>query len=332
MTTAEILAALPRLSALVVGDICLDRWCTYDPHTSDPSRETGIPRIGVVSTEVTPGAGGTVANNLAALGVGRVAVLGAIGEDGFGAELAAALGRRGISSDLCVRSAAMQTFTYTKLINQSTGVEDRPRIDFINTSPLPTGVEREILDRLQQTIDAFDVILVSDQAETSQGGVVTPAMRDLLADLAPNYPEKVVFADSRARIGLFRNVIVKPNQQEAEAACGDLFGKVDYDALRRHVNASVLMVTHGGAGVLVADANGETWVRTRPVEHPVDICGAGDSFSAGAATALRVTKSPAEAARFGNLVASITIMKPRTGTASPPELLAAERVYDRGGA
>jgi len=79
MTVAEILAQLPKYSALVIGDICLDRWCTYDPDTTEPSRETGIPRLGVVSTEITPGAGGTVAGNLAALGVNRVAVLGAIG-------------------------------------------------------------------------------------------------------------------------------------------------------------------------------------------------------------------------------------------------------------
>ena len=38
--------------------------------------------------------------------------------------------------------------------------------------------------------------------------------------------------------------------------------------------------------------------------------------------ALAVTGSPEEAARFGNLVASITIMKRGTGTASPAELLA----------
>jgi sugar/nucleoside kinase (ribokinase family) len=37
-----------------------------------------------------------------------------------------------------------------------------------------------------------------------------------------------------------------------------------------------------------------------------------------------VTGSPAEAARFGNLVASITIMKKGTGTASPEEVLAAD--------
>ena len=74
LRTAEILEAFPRYSALVVGDICLDRWCIYDPATAEPSRETGLPRIGVISTEVAPGGGGNVANNLAALGVGRAAV------------------------------------------------------------------------------------------------------------------------------------------------------------------------------------------------------------------------------------------------------------------
>jgi hypothetical protein len=42
MTPAEILAAIPKLAALVVGDICLDRWCTYDQSTNEASRETGI--------------------------------------------------------------------------------------------------------------------------------------------------------------------------------------------------------------------------------------------------------------------------------------------------
>jgi rfaE bifunctional protein kinase chain/domain len=323
MTPAEILAEFPKLSALVVGDICLDRWCTYDPAAAEPSRETGIPRIGVVRTEVTPGAGGTVANNLAALGAGQVAVLGAIGQDGFGMELSRALGARGISSELCVRTAAMQTFTYTKVINGATGIEDQPRLDFINTEPLPGEVERKVLDNLQMAVESFDVILVADQAETSQGGVITPAVRDLLGELAPQYPERIFFADSRARIQLFRNVIVKPNRQEAEAACRELFGRTDFSALLRHVQAKLMFVTHGAEGVRLVEERGETWVRGRGIEKPVDICGAGDSFSAGAALTLKVTGSAEEAARFGNLVASITIMKKGTGTASPQEVLAA---------
>src|SRR5690349_7795714 len=104
MTTAEILAEFPKLRVLVVGDVCLDRWCRYDPALAEPSRETAIPRIGVIATEVTPGAAGTVANNVAALGA-RVSVLGVIGCDGFGHELSEALNARGIASDLLVRSA-----------------------------------------------------------------------------------------------------------------------------------------------------------------------------------------------------------------------------------
>jgi sugar/nucleoside kinase (ribokinase family) len=252
-------------------------------------------------------------------------VLGAIGQDGFGMELVGALGARGVSTELCVRTPTMQTFTYTKVINARTGVEDQPRLDFINTTPLPPAVERPILDNLRMAVESFDVILIADQAETSQGGAITPAVRDLLAELAPQYPGRVFLADSRARIRQFRNVILKPNWQEAESACRELFGQVDLPALLRHTQAPLMFVTLGREGVLVVgpDSSPARILQNRPPSDPVDICGAGDSFSAGASLALRVTGSPTEAARFGNLVASITIMKKGTGTASPEEVLAA---------
>lgn len=324
MTTREILTQFPKLSALVVGDICLDRWCTYDPAASEPSRETGIPRIAVVSTEVTPGAGGTVTNNLAALGCGRIEVLGVIGDDGFGYELLRALRARGVSTERLLCEPGLPTFTYTKLINRQTGIEDQPRVDFINQRPLPEAIERKLLASLESAFPSFDVVLVSDQAETGQAAVVTPAMRALLAELASRHPQKVVWVDSRLRIHEFRKVILKPNQQEAESACARLFGTVDYERLRRHVESPLLIVTRGGDGVVVVEEGKQTPVPTRKIENPVDICGAGDSFSAGAALALAVTGDPVTAARFGNLVASVTIMKKGTGTASPEEVLAAE--------
>jgi rfaE bifunctional protein kinase chain/domain len=330
MTPAEILSAIPRLSVLVVGDICLDRWCTYDPAASEASRETGIQRVGVVHSETTAGAGGTVANNLAALGCARVAVLGAIGDDGFGWELSRALTASGVSSELLVRTPSMQTFTYTKVINRETGIEDLPRLDFINTAPLEPAPEHQILDRLRNAVSSFDVILIADQAETVQGGVVTPAVREMLAELASHHAEKIFFADSRRRIQHFRKVTIKPNQEEAATACNSLFGRIDYPGLRRHVEAGLLMVTHGASGALVVEEGGETLVATRPVAHPIDICGAGDSFSAGAALALAAGATAAEAAGFGNLAASITIMKKGTGTASPKEVLAARDALPDG--
>ena len=324
MTAAEILRAIPGLSVLVVGDICLDRWCTYDPATAEPSSETGIPRIGVVQTEVTPGAGGTVANNLSDLGAGSVAVAGVIGDDGFGIELRRALEARGVETSYLVVEPALQTFTYTKLLNRGTQLEDQPRIDFINTQPMPERAEREIMSNLELAVSRFDVVLVSDQAETEAGGVVTLRVREWLSGIALAFEHKVVFVDSRKRIELFRHAVLKPNRVEAESACRRLFGVVDYSRLRRETAAPLLMVTHGDRGVLLVDQAGAEWVRTRPVEKPVDICGAGDSFSAGAALALAAGASAREAAAFGNLVASITISKKGTGTASPDEVLAAQ--------
>ena len=321
MTTAEILGRLPSSSALVCGDICLDRWCRYDPAAAEPSRETGIPRIGVIASEVTPGAGGTIANNVAALGVGRSAVLGVIGDDGYGYELTQALNARGISTDLLVRSSELATFTYTKLLNATNGAEDLPRVDFINTRPLAEAIERQMLAYLDEYAPSFDVIFVSDQAETKQGGVITHGFRTQLAEIARRNPDKIILVDSRIRVERFRNVILKPNEQEAAAACIGLFGEIDYRRLRAHTESRVLFVTKGGEGAVIVEDNSETMVPTRAIANPIDICGAGDSFSAGLGMALAITRSPAEAARFANLVASITIMKKGTGTASPAEIL-----------
>ncbi len=325
MNVADVLNRIAPLSALVVGDICLDRWCRYDPAVSEPSRETGIPRIGVFATEATPGAGGTIANNLVALGVQRVAVMGVMGDDGNGYELTNALGRRGIWAELMVKSPQVCTFTYTKLINHKTGREDQARVDFIHVKPLPEPIEQQVLDNLNTFAPDFDVILVSDQAETAAGGVITPSMREALSAFAVKHPEKIVWVDSRMRTELFRHVILKPNHDEADASCQRRFGCVDYPALREDTQSPLLIVTQGAGGVLLVDQHGRTAVYTKPIENPVDICGAGDSFSAGAAMALAATGSPEAAARFGNMVASITIMKEGTGTASPVELLSAEK-------
>jgi rfaE bifunctional protein kinase chain/domain len=318
MTTAGILAAFRELRVLVVGDVCLDRWCRYDPSLSEPSRETGIPRIAVTAAEVTPGAAGTVANNLAALGAGRVDILGIIGNDGFGYELEHALEARSISTSLLLRSDVLPTFTYTKLLNGTTGEEDLPRVDFVNPRPIPEEFDRELAACLERIAANYDVILVSDQAETAQGGVVTPAVRQALSCAS----SALVWVDSRMRAEHFRGVIVKPNRQEADAASLRALGRVDYRAFRSYIKAPLLIVTQGPEGALVVSEQNSEWVRTRPVKNPIDICGAGDSFSAGAALALRVTGDPAAAVQFGNLVASITIMKKGTGTASPAELLA----------
>ncbi len=320
MNVAKILQDIRSVSVLVVGDICLDRWWQYDPDLAEPSRETGLPRIATVRVDRTPGAGGTVANNLAALGVRRVSVLGAIGEDSSANELVDALVKRGVAPDLLVRSPEIHTFTYNKFINLKTGIEDVPRIDLVNTRPLPESADKELVNRLREYGPRFDVIIVADQAETNAGGAVTTRLREIVQDLGK---KRVIWVDSRKRIEHFRHVTLKPNEDEANEACERIGAPGDYARLREVTQAPWLIVTHGGEGASVLNKDGTRRVPGKRIPNPVDICGAGDSFSAGGAVTLAVTGDAVQAARFGNLVASITVMQAGTGTASPAQVLAA---------
>lgn len=308
---------------LVVGDVCLDRWCSYEPSLALESRETGIPRIGVTAVRVTPGAAGTVANNLASLGAGKVSVLGAIGQDGFGFELERALSKRGVDYHMVVATEEIQTFTYTKVINAETGVEDKPRIDFVNNRPLPGDVEDQLIANFSSSYRDYDLIFVADQAETRQGGVVTPAFREVLADAAERHPELVMVVDSRERIHHYRNAICKPNEDEAAAASRKLFGKVDYARLRETIGDRALVVTRGERGSLIVTEDGETEVPALAMGDPVDFCGAGDAFGAGLALATQAGADIVTAARFGALVSGVNVMKAGTGEATPDEVLSA---------
>ncbi len=320
MNVDEIVAGIPGQAVLVVGDVCLDRWCRYDPGLAERSRETLIPRIAVTDVECTPGAAGTVAANLRALGAGRVAVLGVAGDDGHAYELRRGLRERGIDDSGLVTAAGVPTFTYTKLINRVSGVEDLPRVDFVNARDLPAEVEGAVVDHFRRLAEQVEVVIISDQAELERGGVVSEALRQAITEFARTHPPTVVWVDSRARGEQFRGVLVKLNEEEARQACGKLGAGADYEALRRHIGHGTLILTRGAGGCVVVTESGQTLVPTRRIEKPVDICGAGDSFNAGASLALSLTRDPIAAARFGNLVASITIMKPGTGTATPEEV------------
>src|SRR5438034_388597 len=89
----EILSQLPDLTIGVLGDLFLDRYLEIDAALTEPSLETGLDAYQVVRVRPSPGAAGTVINNVAALGVKQVVALSVLGDDGEGYELRQALGR-----------------------------------------------------------------------------------------------------------------------------------------------------------------------------------------------------------------------------------------------
>ena len=167
------------------------------------------------------------------------------------------------------------------------------------------------------------MILVCDQAETERGGVVTPAVRDLLIELTAATPDKLFGSIRACGIEHFRNVIAKPNAMEAEQACLRAFQTSRLPRLREDLRFQAAAGDRGEKGVRVIGPDGQD--RRVPVRKvkAVDICGAGDSFSAGAACALAATairwKRPGSAIWWR----PSPCRRPGTGTASPEEVIAA---------
>src|SRR5262249_45484197 len=67
----DILQRIPSLTVGVLGDLFLDRYLDLDDRLTEPSLETGLPAYQVVGVRPSPGAAGTVINNLVALSVQR---------------------------------------------------------------------------------------------------------------------------------------------------------------------------------------------------------------------------------------------------------------------
>src|SRR5205814_5655768 len=92
------------------------------------------------------------------------------------------------------------------------------RLDIKNRSPLPSPLEERVLDSLKALWTMADAIIVLDQVSEDDCGVVTTRVRARLAEMGAADAAKFVLADSRARIGRFRNVCLKPNERECRFA------------------------------------------------------------------------------------------------------------------
>lgn len=329
---------------LVVGDFYLDAYWYIDKTRSTLSLETPWHTNPVVEQRYSPGAAGTVTNNLKALGVGTVYTLGVIGEDGFGGTLLECLQANGCLTDFMIQVPDWVTPTYLKPMHRGyEGVEtEGPRFDIENQSAMDETVETAVIDALRNCIPLVDGVIVGDQMPIENLGVITDRVREELCELGGAFPDKIFFVDSRTRIGKYRNVIIKPNRFEAKRTLQPAWHgqEVDIEVARQCAVAlaeqtqRTVYVTLGENGILVYGDGAFTHIPGISIHDEIDPVGAGDSVSAGLVAtlcSLRTSQAEAfaEAAYVGNLVASITVTKiGTTGTASPAEILQRHRDHE----
>ena len=319
----------------ILGDFCLDRYLEIDPARTETSIETGLPVYNVVHVRAQPGGAGTILNNLVALGVGSIYPIGFCGEDGEGYELRRALAAHpAVRLDGFLQTQERRTFTYCKPLVLEPGQPPRElnRLDSKNWTPTPAAVETALVASLLRLAPQLDALIILDQVDIAETGVVTRQVLQTLGQLAVQRKDWLMIADSRRGLRGWPPVVFKMNAVEL-AALNHVAAKLELVEVKRMACSLAqqqgrwVFVTLADRGMLVATPQGEVeQVPALPLRGPIDIVGAGDAVTANLAVSLAAGATPREALEVASLAASVVIHQlGTTGAASQPtisELLA----------
>lgn len=322
----QLTARYSGLRIAVIGDVCLDRYLEIDPERSEISVETGLPVHNVINVRSQAGAAGTIVNNLVALGVARISVVGFCGKDGEGYELLHALKKlRGVHLEHFVETPNRRTFTYTKPMLAG---RELSRLDLKNWTPTPHDVEKKIAGAVRALADEVDAFIVMDQVDLAETGVVTAVVRETIGEIARAKPTLPILADSRRSLRDWPPVTMKMNGKELglllRRDLADLAQVPAAAATLARQNGRPVFVTLAEHGMVGATPESTTHRATAlPIRGEIDIVGAGDAVSANLAAALAAGAEVPEALELANAAASIVIHQlGTTGVATVEELRA----------
>ncbi len=326
----EISARYAGLRIAIVGDFCLDRYLEIDPARQEISIETGLPVHNVVNVRSQPGAAGTILNNLVALGVGEIYPVGFCGEDGEGYELRRSLlARRGVKLDHFIETDLRRTFTYCKPLVMEPGKApvELNRLDSKNWTPTPALLQGRLIDCVARVATEVDAMILMDQVDLPETGVVTAKLLEAIGVLVKELPELLILADSRRGLRGYPPVCFKMNAAELSSLSGSK-RELTLEEIKRTAAAMArqhdrhVFVTLAERGIVCASPWTEpAHVPALPVRGEIDIVGAGDSVTANLASALAGGATLREASEIAMLASSIVIHQlGTTGTASVPQI------------
>ena len=320
----------PTLRVAVIGDFCLDRYLEIDATKKETSIETGLPVHNVINVRAQPGGAGTIVNNLAALNIGSIYPVGFCGMDGEGYELLRALkARPGVVLDYFIQTSLRRTFTYCKPLMMESGQAPRElsRLDSKNWTPTPKPLQDRLTATLAALIQEVDTIIVLDQVDIPETGVVTHRVLEAIGTLTRSRPEMLIIADSRRGLRGYPSVAFKMNRAEFSALTGSPPNLIIEELKTRSLELArqhkrLVFVTAAEAGIVGASPAGEVdYSPALPVRGEIDIVGAGDAVTANLVSSLVAGATLKEALYLANGAASVVIHQlGTTGTATVDQI------------
>jgi fructokinase len=255
--------------------------------------------------------GGQVTNvafNVARLG-GRAAVVGCVGDNGFGRYIRQQLSLAGIDTNYLRLSSQAPT---TVVVNARQTMTP----DFVicrgADSHIRLADEHLAAIKTSRAVHTSAFALSRDPARTTiLQALETARQSGCLVSLDPNYHPRI-WPDVPDLPGVLREAyqfahIAKPSLDDCQRLFGTDWPPMDCVEQFLSWGPEIVALTMGAKGVLLATADGNR-THIKPGDaYVADVTGAGDAFWAGLLMALLDDYSPIEAACVGQMVAEAKI-------------------------
>jgi ribokinase len=257
--------------------------------------------IGESFATVHGGKGANQAVAAARLGA-QVSMVGCVGRDAYGEELRGALLAEQID---CQAVSTVDGSSGVALIV----VDDNSQNAIVIVAGANGALTSEVIDRFDSVLQAADVIICQLEVPDATVGHALARGRALgkIVILNPAPASRPLPADWYASIDY-----LIPNESEAEALSG-----VPVDSLEAAKTAATRLIGMGAGKVIITlGAQGSLFANGKSFEHfpalkvkAVDTTGAGDTFVGGFAAALAAGESEAQAIRFGQIAAALSVTR-----------------------
>jgi ribokinase len=257
--------------------------------------------IGHSFTTVSGGKGANQAVAAARLGA-QVAMVGCVGNDDYGVQLRDALLAEQVD---CQAVSAVEDSSGVALIV----VDDNSQNAIVIVAGANGAMTPAVIDRFDAVLQAADVVICQLEIPDATVGHALKRARALgkIVILNPAPASRPLPADWFAAIDY-----LIPNESEAAALSG-----LPVDSLQTAENAASHLIALGAGKVIITlGAEGSLFASGKGFEHfpapkvkAVDTTAAGDTFVGGFAAALAGGKSEAEAIRYGQIAAALSVTR-----------------------
>lgn len=257
--------------------------------------------IGHSFTTVSGGKGANQAVAAARLGA-QVAMIGCVGNDDYGVQLRDALLAEQID---CQAVSSVEDSSGVALIV----VDDNSQNAIVIVAGANGALTEAVVDRFDAVLQAADVIICQLEIPDASVGHALKRGRELgkTVILNPAPASRPLPADWYASIDY-----LIPNESEASALSG-----LPVDSLASaEIAASQLIAMGAGKVIITLGAEGSLFADGQRFEHfpapkvkAVDTTAAGDTFVGGFAAALADGQTEAEAIRYGQIAAALSVTR-----------------------